>query len=59
MNHWDDDVQLHCQSVSVPLRGKDSHERGPTGSATLGFDAVSVPLRGKDSHELMQVTLTT
>ena len=37
--------------VSVPLRGKDSHEHVIHGLSAEGESHVSVPLRGKDSHE--------
>ena len=37
--------------VSVPLRGKDSHERHARRSSLREDGDVSVPLRGKDSHE--------
>ena len=38
--------------VSVPLRGKDSHERLEYPGYLQTFSSwVSVPLRGKDSHE--------
>ena len=42
----------HQRHVSVPLRGKDSHEL-EQGYVVIRFNvgAVSVPLRGKDSHE--------
>ena len=40
-----------CLGVSVPLRGKDSHEQEENGAWRPHANDVSVPLRGKDSHE--------
>ena len=39
------------RGVSVPLRGKDSHEPQYVSFLVVASAAVSVPLRGKDSHE--------
>ena len=43
-------AKAHVIIVSVPLRGKDSHEH-QSDHPFLNQVIVSVPLRGKDSHE--------